>query len=207
MTSDHKIATLFLIALFAFPAAVLAKRVPAPVVESITHEGVRYTVPNDKGTKGYVVARDAATGKQLWTKTVFRKSICPFLEHDVQWVFIKQMRLEGGRLVIVNERREAYSLDLKTRRVKKLKRRTGSQRKANTPLKPARSIDKRLFGGASVRSPRSGNSVLVFSSGKSDFGTPPNRASLDAGNVRCYMLGIIGPAQASAGPWPHRTPS
>ncbi len=201
MTSDHKIATLFLIALFAFPAAVLAKRVPAPVVEPITHEGVRYTVPNDKGTKGYVVARDAATGKQLWTKTVFRKCICPFLEHDVQWVFIKQMRLEGGRLVIVNERREAYSLDLKTRRVKKLKRRTGSQRKGNTPLKPARAIDKSFLGEvfSSGRSPRSGNSALVFSSRKSGFGTRLNRAALDAGSVRCYISGVIGPARVSAG--------
>ena len=127
MNSGRKIATLFLIALFALPAAVLAKRIPAPVVEPIVHDGARYTAPNDKGTKGYVVAWDAATGKQLWKKTIFRKCICPFLEHDVQWVFIKQMRLEEGRLVIVNERDKAYSLDLKTRRVKQLKDHTGSR--------------------------------------------------------------------------------
>ena len=131
MNSDRKIATLFLIALFAVPAAVLAKRTPAPVVEPIVYNGVRYTVPNDKGTKGYVVARDIATGKQLWKKTIFRKCICPFVEHDVQWVFIKQMRLEEGRLVIVNEGDKAYSLDLKTRRVKQLKDHTGLQGEPN----------------------------------------------------------------------------
>jgi hypothetical protein len=78
------------------------------------------------------VAWDAETGKQLWKKTVFRKCICPFLEHDVQWVFIKQMRLEAGRLVIVDERDKAYSLDLKTRRVNKLKPQTGSHERPNT---------------------------------------------------------------------------
>lgn len=116
-----------LLALCALPTVVLAKRIPAPVVEPIVHNGVCYTVPNDKGTKGYVVASDPATGKQLWTKTIFRKCICPFLEHDVQWVFIKQMRLEDRRLVIVNERDKVYSLDLKTRKVKKLTDRTGEQ--------------------------------------------------------------------------------
>lgn len=133
MSSDQKIATLFLIALCAFPAAVLAKRIPAPVVEPIVHNGVRYTVPNDKGTKGYVVAWDAATGKKLWKTTIFRKCICPFLEHDVQWVFIRQMRLEEGRLLIVSERVKAYSLDLKTRRVKKVKDQTRWQRRPNKP--------------------------------------------------------------------------
>ncbi len=133
MNAAHKIVPLVLIGLFALPAVVLAKRTPVPVVKPIVHNGVRYTVPNDKGTKGYVVAWDAATGKQLWKKTIFRKCICPFLEHDVQWVFIKQMRLEDGRLVIVNERDKIYSLDLKTRKVKKLKDQTGAQ----TGPKPA----------------------------------------------------------------------
>ncbi len=121
MTATRKIAALVLVGLFVPQLAVLAKRLPAPVIEPIIHEGVRYTVPNDKGTVGYVVASDAATGKQLWKKTLFRTCICPLLEHDVQWVFIKQMRLEGERLIFVNERGKAYALDLKTRKVKKLK--------------------------------------------------------------------------------------
>ena len=147
MNSAHKIARLVLIGFFALPTAVLAKRIPAPVVEPIVHNGVRYTVPNDKGTKGCVVAWDAATGKQLWTKTIFRKCICPFLEHDVQWVFIKQMRLEDGRLVIVNERDKVYSLDLKTRRVKKLKDQTGAQTGPNKPAAGNAGIASRLTIG------------------------------------------------------------
>ncbi len=121
MSAMRKILALALLAWFALPLAGLAKRMPAPVVEPIVHQGVRYAVPNDKGTKGYVVASDADTGKQLWKKTIFRKWICPCLEHDVQWVFIKQMRLDAGRLVLVDERDRTYALDLRTRSVRRLK--------------------------------------------------------------------------------------
>ena len=119
-----KVATLVLAASLVLPVTVLAKRIPAPVIEPIVHEGIRYTVPNDRGTVGYVVASDVATGKELWKKTIFRKCLCPCLEHDVQWVFIKEMRLDGQRLLLVTERDRVYSLDLKTRKVKKLKGQT-----------------------------------------------------------------------------------
>ena len=120
--------------MFVLPITVLAKRTPAPVVEPIVNKDIRYTVHNDTGTKGYVVASDAATGKQLWEKTIFRKCICPCVEHDVQWIFIKQMRLNAGRLILVDERNRTYSLDLKTRSVKKLKQNELSQAWPNQPL-------------------------------------------------------------------------
>lgn len=131
MSAAQKFAALVLIGLFVLPLAALAKRMPAPAVEPVVHEGVRYTVPNDKGTVGYVVAWDAATGKQLWKKTIFRNWICPLFEHDVQWIFIKQMRLDGERLVFVDEKGKSYSLDLKTRRVKKMKEQTRAQEGPN----------------------------------------------------------------------------
>jgi hypothetical protein len=103
------------------PLTLHAKRTAAPRVEPIVHAGINYSVPNDRGTVGYVVASDALTGKELWKKTVFRKPICPVVEHCVQWVFIKEMRLEGEKLILVAERGKRYSLDLNTRRVKKLR--------------------------------------------------------------------------------------
>ena len=134
MSAAHKMVALVFLGLFVLPITVLAKRTPAPVVEPIVHKDIRYTVPNDTGTKGYVVASDAATGKQLWEKTIFRKCICPCVEHDVQWIFIKQMRLNAGRLILVDERNRTYSLDLKTRSVKKLKQNELSQAWPNQPL-------------------------------------------------------------------------
>jgi hypothetical protein len=102
------------------PISAQAKRTPAPVIPPIIHEGIRYTVPNDKGTVGYVVAWDSATGKQLWKKTLFRKLLIPLLEPDVQWVFVRTMRLEDKHLLFLDERNKRYSLDLKTRKAKRL---------------------------------------------------------------------------------------
>jgi hypothetical protein len=120
-----KIKTLFpgllLATLFLFPVAVRAERTAPPVIAPITHEGVRYSVPNDNGVQAYVVATDAASGKQLWQKVIFRNPIKPDLEQDVQWVFIKQMRREGNTLIFTSERNKSYSLVLKTREVKELK--------------------------------------------------------------------------------------
>ena len=65
MRTIQKVATLLLTASLVLPATALAKRIPAPIVEPVVHEGIRYTVPNDRGTVGYVVASDVATGKQL----------------------------------------------------------------------------------------------------------------------------------------------
>ena len=144
MTATPRIFALVLAAFLVLPWPVLAKRTPAPAVAPIVHEGVRYTVPNDKGTVGYVVAWDAATGRQLWKKTIFRKCICPFFEHDVQWVFTKQMRLDGERLILINERDKIYSLDLKTRRIKKLKPRSRAQRRPNQSL-PATAAAPSVF--------------------------------------------------------------
>jgi len=144
MTAAPRITRLLWLGLLVLPLTAPAKRIPAPVIEPVVHKGVCYTVPNDKGTVGYVVAWEVATGRQLWKKTIFRKCICPCLEHDVQWVFIKQMRLDGERLILVNEREQTYSLDLKTRRIKKLKPRSRAQRRPNQSL-PATAAAPSVF--------------------------------------------------------------
>ena len=133
MTTAQRMARFVWLGMLMLPLTGLAKRVPAPVIEPVIHEGVRYTVPNDRGTVGYVAAWDVTTGEQLWKKTVYWKCICPFFEHDVQWVFVKQMRLDGERLILVNERDKTYALDLKTRSAKKLKRQTQTQREPSKP--------------------------------------------------------------------------
>ena len=101
------------------PSLALAKRIPAPKVEPVFHEGVRYVVPNDKGTDAYIEAWDVATGKRLWKKTVFTTWINPIKEHCIQWVFINAMRRDDGHLIISSEKGKSYSLDLKTKSVRK----------------------------------------------------------------------------------------
>jgi len=110
-----------LASMLMLPSLALAKRVPSPKVAPITHQGVRYVVPNDKGTAAYVEAWDVATGKRLWKKTVFTTWLNPFVEHCIQSVFIRDMRVEDGYLVFVSEKEKSYFLDLKTKRVRKVK--------------------------------------------------------------------------------------
>ena len=39
----------------------------------------------------------------------------------VQWVFIKEMRVVNGNLIVLTERNRRYSVDLKTRTIRNLK--------------------------------------------------------------------------------------
>lgn len=78
-----------LLTMLILPSLAFAKRIPAPKVEPIVHEGVRYVAPNDKGTDAYIEAWNVATGKRLWKKTVFTTWINPIKEHCIQWVFIR----------------------------------------------------------------------------------------------------------------------
>jgi hypothetical protein len=64
---------------------------------------------------------NAETGRKLWEITLFRNFIKPWLEECVQWVFIKEMRIENGKLIVLAERDRVYSIDLKTRAVRRLK--------------------------------------------------------------------------------------
>jgi hypothetical protein len=64
-----------------------------------------------------VQAWNAAGGKKLWEVTVFRNWVKPWLEADVQHVYIARMSIRAGGLVVISERRTAYRVDLKTRKV------------------------------------------------------------------------------------------
>jgi len=103
------------------PTFAQAKRAAAPKIDPVMHEGVRYTAPNDNGRQASIQAWDPKTDKMAWKVTVFTNPIDPGLEEDVQWVFIQRISIQGGKLIIVAENGQAYSLDLKTRAVEKLK--------------------------------------------------------------------------------------
>jgi len=56
-----------------------AKRVQAAKVKPVVHEGVRYTAPNADGRQAVVEAWDVSSGQKLWSVTVFKVFIKPFL--------------------------------------------------------------------------------------------------------------------------------
>jgi hypothetical protein len=90
-------------------------------VPAVTHEGRLYEIPhfnNPCGQNGgCVVARDAASGTQIWALKVYCTPYDLQLETDVQDVFITSLAVQNGQLVVKNERNLEFAIDLGTRAV------------------------------------------------------------------------------------------
>jgi hypothetical protein len=98
-----------------------ASRPPPPRVPPVFVNGIRYAqVAGDLETDGQVGgmlgAFDGAS-RQLWRLKVYDNRRRPELEGDVQDVWFRSLRAEGGRLVIENERGERFEVDPATRSV------------------------------------------------------------------------------------------
>jgi hypothetical protein len=99
-------------------------RIPAPPVNPIEVDGVRYEQIRNGLTAGldqmggYLAAIDIASGRQLWVLKVYDNRRDPALEGDVQDVFFRSMtRQADGTLLIENERRLRFVVDPATRSV------------------------------------------------------------------------------------------
>jgi hypothetical protein len=95
------------------------KRVPPKPVSPVISNGIRYSAEGD-GRDQYVVAADASSGNVLWRVKVFHNHIKFWVEEDVQWVFITDLKLIDNSLFFRDERPRCYSIDLKRKNVKKL---------------------------------------------------------------------------------------
>jgi hypothetical protein len=90
---------------------------PKPVAPVIS-AGVRYFAQGD-GRNQYVVATDASSGIELWKVKVFHNDIKFWVEEDVQWVFITDLKLANNSLFVRDEEARCYSIDIKRRHVLK----------------------------------------------------------------------------------------
>ena len=80
--------------------------------------GVRYSADRD-GRDQYAVATDIATGKQLWKVRVFHTHIKFWIEEDVQWVFITDLKLMDNSLFVRDGKGRCYAVDINRHRVLK----------------------------------------------------------------------------------------
>jgi hypothetical protein len=99
-----------------------AKRGAPTPVTPVVHKGVQYVAPNTNGLEGKIEARNEETGKKLWDVVIYTVKIDPSLEQDVQWVFITGLAVQDNTLLVTNDKNEQYILDLKTRKVEKVKK-------------------------------------------------------------------------------------
>ena len=111
-----RLAVILLLTLL-LPQLAPAKRTAPVNVAPVIYEGIRYVAPNDDGRRGYIEAWNVGTNKKLWELTIFINGIDPNLEQDVQWVFIKALNIQDGRLVVTSERGKTYQVDVNTKAI------------------------------------------------------------------------------------------
>lgn len=101
-----------------------ASRAPPPRVPPVFIAGVRYAQvagdPDVDGQVGGILAAYDASNRELWRLKVYVNARRPGLEGDVQDVWFRSLRVEGGRLLIENERGERFEVDPAARRVQGL---------------------------------------------------------------------------------------
>jgi hypothetical protein len=112
----RKVFALLILMLVAWPA-ISAKRVPPPRVAPVTRDGITYSAAGD-GRSAYVIASDAKTGSELWRVKIYHVHINPFMEEDVQWIYISGLKLSGNALLLRNEAARCYRLDLAKKSVR-----------------------------------------------------------------------------------------
>jgi hypothetical protein len=100
-----------------FAVCAVAKRVPPKPVAPVVSDGIEYWADCD-GRDAYVVATDIGSGKVLWKVKVFHNRIKFWIEEDVQWVYITNLKLTGQSLLVRDEKSRCYSIDLTAKRVK-----------------------------------------------------------------------------------------
>jgi hypothetical protein len=104
--------------LLTVPITLFAKRVSPQPASPIVHNNIKYSAEGD-GRTGYVVATDVSSGKELWRAEIFHVHLKPFLEEDVQWVFINCLKVTDSALLVRDEKSRCYRLNLDTRHVEK----------------------------------------------------------------------------------------
>ncbi|MDZ4084456.1 MAG: hypothetical protein U1E10_16045 [Bdellovibrionales bacterium] len=100
---------------------VQASRIAPAKISPITHKGVRYEAP--WSARGAVVAFDEKTGKEVWRLVLANYFIDENLETDVQETYLAKMELskDGKELLVEDERRVPYVVDLEKRSFQILK--------------------------------------------------------------------------------------
>ncbi len=105
---------------------VNAKRAEPKEVEPVTYKGIKYIAPHFRITdkhvqRGFIEAWDIKSNRKLWDLQVYETPQDLKLERDVQDIFITSLKIEKGKIVVINERNAIYTIDLVTKKIEKMK--------------------------------------------------------------------------------------
>ena len=114
-----------LICIFLFSLSLcFAKRTPPPQVPSIIHNKYEYIADYKSGLlsgKGVIIIKNIDTSEIVKTITIYKNRFNPFLEKDIQLIFIKDMKMiDNNTIRIYNERERLFELNLKNYKVKEI---------------------------------------------------------------------------------------
>jgi hypothetical protein len=109
-------APLVFVAISFATVTAIAKIPPQKPVPPVESNGVRYAAEDAE----YVSATEIATGKQLWRVRVFHTHIHPWLEPDVQFVFITELKFVDGSLFVRDGKARCYAVDVRNHRVRRV---------------------------------------------------------------------------------------
>jgi hypothetical protein len=109
---------LFACIVFVCVTSSSAKRAQPKPVEPVVSAGIKYSADGN-GVDEYVVASDASSGKLLWRVRVAHNDQDPRMELDVQDVYITDLKVTKGALLVRDEKSRCYSIDLATKSVNK----------------------------------------------------------------------------------------
>ena len=126
MKRINRVAILLFICFLMGKGSVVEAR-PSPLeVEPAVYDNVKYTAPhflessNHKQLSGYIEAWDTRTNKKFWELKVYDIKYDPGLEKEAQEIYITSLRIEMGKLLVVNEAGDRYEVELGTKKVKKI---------------------------------------------------------------------------------------
>ena len=122
---NPKMKSIRLIAMVAalvvcLPLISFGKRAAPKAVEPALTQSLRIVAPLDDGRVARIQVFDRADGRLLWSLMVFENKMQPGLEEDVQWRFIKSLKVTGDSLEVVAEDGASYRVNLTTRQVEPL---------------------------------------------------------------------------------------
>lgn len=109
---------LTVLAVLSVPSVYAKRRAPAKV-RPVTSGKIEYRAP--VSMMGCIEAWDTGSDEMIWRRQVYVVRYTVGLERDIQDVFITATRLKDKTLIVSNERKSEYELDLDTLEVKVLK--------------------------------------------------------------------------------------
>jgi len=111
--TTEKVIFLAILSFFILGCIVIivkAKRSSPNEVEPVIYSGIKYTAPHEK--MGYVETFNNITGEKLQEIKVYDVKIDPNMEADVQGIFITNLSVVNGKLIIINEAGIKYEIDI-----------------------------------------------------------------------------------------------